>query len=144
MAKVLIVYYSLGGNTRQAAEIVGDAVKTGGHEAVLKNGLEAVLEDLLDCDGLAIGTPDYFSYMAGGLKDFFDRTLYPSRGRVEGKPYFGFVTHGGGGRAVDSIEKIAGSFKFRKAVEPVLIKNRPEGGAVSALKEAVSHLLESL
>jgi len=32
---------------------------------------------------VCFGTPDYFSYMAGMLKDFFDRTFYPTQGRVD-------------------------------------------------------------
>ena len=144
MAKALIVYYSLGGNTREAAEIVRDAVEKAGHSASMKTGLEADVDDLLGCDGIIIGTPDYFSYMAGGLKDFFDRTLYPSNGKTEGKPYFAFVTHGGGGRALASVESIAGSFKFRKAAEPVLVKDRPGPEARRLLEEAAEEFLASL
>ena len=44
--------------------------------------------------------------MAGALKDFFDRTYYPSKGKVSGKPYVCFVSHGGGGKAVASMEKM--------------------------------------
>ncbi|MBN1445736.1 MAG: FprA family A-type flavoprotein [Candidatus Omnitrophica bacterium] len=144
MAKILIVYYSLGGNTKEAAEIVKKAVESTGHKAVMKTGLEADLKDLLECDGIAIGTPDYFSYMAGGLKDFFDRTLYPSRGKVEDKPYFAFVTHGGGGKAIDSVERIAQSFNFKKAAEPVLIKNSPDSKARKLLEETVMKFLAAL
>jgi len=78
MKKILIVYYSLGGNTKSAAEAVAKGCEESGAQVVLKEGLKATEKDLLGCDGLAIGTPDYFSYMAGGLKDFFDRTFYPS------------------------------------------------------------------
>ena len=144
MARILVVFYSLGGNTREAARIIRDSIEAEGHEAVMKTGLEADIEDLLACDGIAIGTPDYFGYMAGGLKDFFDRTLYPSRGKTEGKPYFAFVTHGGGGKAVDSIERIAGSFKFRMATEPVLIKNKPDAGAAASLRKAARQFLVSM
>jgi len=145
MAKnVLIVYYSLGGNTKEAASIVKQAVTDAGHKAVMKTGLEAGLDDLVGCDGIVIGTPDYFSYMAGGLKDFFDRTYYPSRDKVEGKPYFAFVTHGGGGKAVDSVEKVAGSFKFKKAAECVSIQNRPDEKARKLLQDTVKKFLASL
>ncbi len=43
----------------------------------------------------AVGSPDYFSYMAGAVKDFFDRTFYPSQGKVAGKPCVLFVSGGG-------------------------------------------------
>jgi len=48
------------------------------------------------CDAIAIGTSEYFSYMAGGVKDFFDRCFYPTQGKVTGKPCAIFVTHSGG------------------------------------------------
>ncbi len=144
MAKVLIVYYSLGGNTKEAAQIAANVVRKEGHSAELKTGLEAGTADLLDCDGIIIGTPDYFSSMAGGLKDFFDRTLYPSKGKAEDKPYFAFVTHGGGGKASASVERIAQSFKFRKTAEPVLIKGKPDAEARKLLEDAVKKFLVSL
>lgn len=125
MKKVLIVYYTLGGNTEKAAEYIKKGIESAGLKVIMKKGIDAGLNDLLECDGIVIGSPDYFSYMAGGLKDFFDRTYYPSKGKVEGKPYFAFLTHGGGGKAIESIEKIATSFKFKKVMEPVLIKNAP-------------------
>ena len=77
---------------------------------------------------------------AGGLKDFLDRAFYPTQGQVTGRPYAAFVTHGGGGKAVGSIESVAGSFKLRKAAEPVLVKGKPEGEAVEALRALGSKL----
>jgi flavorubredoxin len=130
MGQVLIVYHSLGGNTRAAAQAVAEgAEKVAGTDVVLKEGLKAKEKDLLSCDALAVGTPDYFSYMAGGLKDFFDRTYYPTQDQVSGKPCGIFVTHGGGGKAVDSVEKICRAFKFKMVGKPVMVKNAPDAQA---------------
>ena len=75
MAKVLVVYHSLGGNTRMMAQAIAEGARTvSGATVEVKTGLEAIAEDLLGCDAVALGSPDYFSYIAGGLKDFFDRT----------------------------------------------------------------------
>ena len=90
MAKVLVVYHSLGGNTKKMAEAVAEGAKAAGAQVALKTGLEAGVDDLLNCDAVALGSPDYFSYMAGGLKDFLDRTYYPTQGKVTGKPCNGF------------------------------------------------------
>ena len=136
MAKVLIVYHSLSGNTKAAAQAVAEGVQmVEGAEAVLKDGLEAGTADLLDCKTLAIGTPDYFSYMAGGLKDFFDRTFYPTQGKVDDRPVGVFVTHGGGGKAVESVKSVCRSFKFRQACAPILIKDHPDSAAITRLRE---------
>ena len=134
MAKVLIVFHSQSGNTKAAAEAVAQGAKdVNGTEVVVKEGLQATTEDLLSCDAIAVGTPDYFSYMAGGLKDFFDRTYYPTQKSVTDKPCGIFVTHGGGGRAVDSMKSICGSFKFKLISEPVLVKNAPDAKARAEL-----------
>lgn len=135
MAKVLVVYHSLGGNTKAAADAVAEGVRTGGAEAVVKTGLEAGVDDLMGSGAIAVGTPDYFSYMAGGLKDFFDRTYYPTKGKTDGKPCGVFVTHGGGGKAVESMRSICNSFKFKLAAEPVLVKNKPDNAASDKLRE---------
>lgn len=135
MAKILIVYHSLGGNTEAAAKAVAaGAASVPGTEVVLKKALEAGPEDLLQCDGVAFGSLDAFSYMAGGLKDFFDRTYYPTQGQVTGKPYVAFVTHGGGGRAIQSIEQICQTFNLAKAAESVLVRGRPDAAAEEKLK----------
>ena len=135
MAKVLVVYHSLSGNTKAAAETVAEGVKAGGAVALVKEGLKAGPDDLLACDAIAVGTPDYFSYMAGGLKDFFDRSFYPTQGQVTGKPCGIFVTHGGGGKAVESVKSVCASFKFKLVAEPVIVLNRPDKSAAQKLKE---------
>ena len=119
-----------------AARIVADGVAAvDGVEAVVKTASEATAEDLTGCDAVCIGTPDCFSYMAGMLKDFFDRVFYATRGQVDGKPCGTFVTHGGGGRAVESVDKICKSFKLEQVSEAVLVQNSPDQAASEALRE---------
>ena len=134
MPKVLVVYCSLSGNTKAAAELVAEGARSAGAEVVVKDGAKAQPADLLNCGAVALGSYDAFSYMGGGLKDFFDRAFYPTQNAVTGKPYGAFLTHGGGGKAVASIESIAQSFKFLKVADPVLVKGRPGGQAVADLK----------
>ena len=136
MAQVLVVYYTLGGNTKAAADCVAEGARSvDGCDVVVKSGLEAETEDLLQSDAIAVGTPDYFSYMAGGLKDFFDRTYYPTQGQVSDLPCGIFVTHGGGGKAVESVKSICGSFKFHLVAEPVLVRNAPDEAAAGELRK---------
>jgi len=145
MAKILVVYHSLGGNTEVAAKsVAAGAASVVGTEVVLKKALEADAQDLLQCDGLAVGSLDAFSYMAGGLKDFFDRTFYPTQGQVTNKPYVAFLTHGGGGRAIDSIASVCQSFKFAKVAEPVLVQGRPDAAAEEKLRALGVALVQSV
>jgi flavorubredoxin len=134
MSKVLVVYCSMSGNTKAAAEAIAEGARTAGARVTLKKGADAQPKDLLECDALALGSYDAFSYMGGGLKDFLDRAFYPTQGQVTDKPYAAFLTHGGGGKGIESIESIAQSFKFKKAVKPVLVKGKPEGQAIVDLR----------
>ena len=144
MGKILIVYHSQSGNTKAAAEAVAQgAEQVSGSQVIIKEGLHATVEDLLSCDAIAVGTPDYFSYMAGGLKDFFDRTYYPTQGSVTDKPCGIFVTHGGGGKAVESVKKICTTFKFNIISSPVLVKGRPNSEARAALANLGKILAEA-
>jgi flavodoxin len=134
MGKVLVVYCSMTGNTKAAAEAVAEGATAAGAEVALKNWPEAGPEDLLACGAVALGSYDAFSYMGGGLKDFLDRAFFPTQGQVTDKPYAAFLTHGGGGRAIDSMVSVAGSFKLKAATDPVLVKGLPDDAARAALK----------
>ena len=78
MSKVLVIYCSLSGNTKAAAEAIAEGARSAGAEVVVKGGRDAQPADLLNADAVALGSYDAFSYMGGGLKDFFDRTYYPT------------------------------------------------------------------
>ena len=134
MSKVLIVYCSMSGNTKTAADVIAEGAKAAGAQVTIKEGSVAQPEDLLECDAVALGSYDAFSYMGGGLKDFFDRAFYPTQGQVTDKPYASFLTHGGGGKAIESIESVAQSFKLKKITDAMLIKGKPEGQALADLR----------
>jgi len=129
MTKILIVYHSQTGNTEKMANAVAAGVDSiEGAKAVLKEAAGASVEDLLDCDGLAIGTPENFGYMSGAIKDFFDRTFYPAEGKVFRKPYVVFVSAGNDGTgALASIERIALGYQFKKVYDPVIARASEEG-----------------
>jgi len=128
------------------AQAVAEGAKAvSGTEVSCKKALEANADDLLDCDGVAIGSPDYFGYMAGALKDFFDRTYYPTQGKVTGKPYVAFVTGGGGGRrALNSVESMRDSFKFKQVADPVLAGGRPSQEILEECRELGKALAEAV
>lgn len=84
---------------------------------------EATLDDLLGCSGLIVGTPENFGYMAGMVKDFFDRTYYPAEGRTLGLPYALFISAGNDGRgAVREIDRIAVGYGWKRVAEPVIAR----------------------
>jgi len=80
-------------------------------EIIIKTAEQADQEDLRTASGIAIGTPDYFDYMAGTIKDFFDRTFYAVQSKIRGSltaniPCVFFVSGGtGGGPALKKLKK---------------------------------------
>lgn len=127
MATVLVVYHSMGGNTKAMAEAIAEGARSvSGTQVLVRTGLDAGVEDLLGCDAVALGSPDYFSYIAGGLKDFFDRTYYPVQGKVTGKPYLAFGSAGGPpATVIGCIERIAQAFKLTEAADSVGAAGKP-------------------
>ena len=124
MTTILVVYHSQGGKNAQMASAVVEGINSiEGARAVLKKAGEATLQDLLDCHGIAIGSPEYFGYMAGAIKDFFDRTYEQARGKVFRKPYVIFVNAGNDGTgALKSIERICIGYQFKKVFEPIIAR----------------------
>ena len=136
MAKLLIIYHSQSGNTEAMAKAVYEGALSPGVTASLKKAAEATSNDLLDCDAVVFGTPNYFSYMAGGMKDFFDRSLHAIQGKVDNKPYTAVSSHGGGGRqALDSIDRICNSLKLKKVFDGVVATGKPSSEVLEECKE---------
>ena len=123
---LLLIYGGhAGGRTHAMVDAVKQGVANAGEDVELRAlpALEAGLDDLLWAHGLLIGTPEHFGYMAGAIKDFFDRTFYPAQGRVEGLPYAIFVSAGNDGTgAVSSIERIALGYRWKQCAEPVIVR----------------------
>jgi multimeric flavodoxin WrbA len=136
MATILVIYHSQGGSNRKMAEAVAEGVSSmEGAEARLKDAGEAFLEDLLACDGLIIGSPEYFGYMAGAVKDFFDRTYEQARGKVFRKPYALFVNGGNDGTgACTHIERICIGFQFKKVLDPIIARGEITGDVLDACR----------
>jgi multimeric flavodoxin WrbA len=124
MTRILIVYHSQTGHTKQMADAVCEGAKAiDDVEVVFKKASEATLDDLLACDGLAVGTPENFGYMSGLLKDFFDRTYVGAQDKVFRKPFVVFISAGNDGSgALRAIERIALGYKFKTVFAPVIAK----------------------
>ncbi len=123
---LLLIYAGhAGGRTYAMVEAVKQGVADAGDDVELRAlpALEAGVDDLLWANGLLIGTPEHFGYMAGAIKDFFDRTFYPVQDRVDGLPYAMFVSAGNDGTgAVTSIERIALGYRWKQCAEPLIVK----------------------
>lgn len=124
MKRLLIIYHSQSGSTRNLADAVarGASVEKG-VEVRLLRAMQAGVDDLLWSDAVIFGTPENFGYMSGGLKDFFDRTFYPVEQQQLNLAYACFVSAGNDGTgAVRQIDKIAKGYPLRCVAEPVIVK----------------------
>jgi multimeric flavodoxin WrbA len=115
MAKIVVIYHSQQfGNTKVLAEALAEGVREAGAEVELVNTQErrVTLEKFLSADAVALGTPDYFSYVAGTIKTLFDDLyLWDQAGKaVKGKPAALFFSHGGGGKGKQPFESFARRF----------------------------------
>jgi multimeric flavodoxin WrbA len=137
MIKILIVYHSQTDHTKQMADAVYEGAKAiEGVEVILKKANEATIDDLLTCDGLAIGTPENFGYMSGMVKDFFDRTYGDAQDKVFRKPYVVFISAGNDGSgALRAIERIALGYKLKNVFTPVIAKGEITEEALEKCRE---------
>ncbi|MBX2837512.1 MAG: NAD(P)H-dependent oxidoreductase [Gammaproteobacteria bacterium] len=121
---LLIVCNTPSPNTRALAEA---SVEGANHDeitnvaVVFKQPLEAVAEDVLNADGILVGTTENFGYMSGLIKDFFERIYYPCLEKTQGKPCAVYIRAGLDGTGTQvAIEKIITGLRW-KSVQPALI-----------------------
>ncbi len=92
--KILVLYYSKGGNTRRLAEAIAEGVaRVEGATPILKKTDEVAKEDFVEAAGIIAGSPVYFGTMAAQLKCVFD-DFVGIRKKMENKVGAAFATAG--------------------------------------------------
>ena len=128
MPKVAVIYYSKTGNTEKLAELVAEGCReVPGVEVEMIRLPESEVAAVLAADALAIGSPDYFSYMAGHVKTFYDDAL-AHKEALSGKPYVALGTHGGGARVLESLERLSQSLGLKQAAPGMMCQGAPGPG----------------
>ena len=134
MARIIVLYSTLGGNTRAAAEHVAAGARlVPAAEVTLMDAAALDMAALEAADGLAIGSPNYYSYPSGLIKHFFDLAL--GRAPLKGKRFVAFSTHGGGGGVSAIVEKLAQSAGMKAVAPPVDAAGAPKGDEVKAFRK---------
>ena len=120
MTTILVLYYSKNGRTKKLASKIASGIEQAGAKAILRTVPEITAKtnipsqplvpnqgdiyvsknDLLQCDGLALGSPTHFGNMAAPLKYFIDSlTDIWLKGALVDKPACVFTSsssmHGG-------------------------------------------------
>jgi NAD(P)H dehydrogenase (quinone) len=95
-ARVLVLYYSEGGHTKTMAELVAEGAKSlPATEVRLLSVDEATADDVVWCDGIAVGSPTQMGTVAWPMKKFWDVTAQPLWPKIEGKIGCAFSSSGG-------------------------------------------------
>lgn len=84
MAKILVIYFSKTGNTGKMAQIVAQGAQEEKVDVELKDVGKIHAEDLLNTDGIIIGSPTYYGLPAAPIKKLLDESV-EYHGELEGK-----------------------------------------------------------
>ncbi|MFH1766365.1 MAG: flavodoxin family protein [Gemmatimonadota bacterium] len=118
MARILIIYQSKTGNTRAMAEAVEAGVRKEGVEVIKKKIEDAHVDDLLETDGVIIGSPTYFAATTAEIKRFVDDSIKHFK-KLEGKVGAAFASAGGvGGGGETAILDILRAFLVHGMIVP--------------------------
>jgi len=150
MIKALVLYHSQEfGNTGAMAEAIAEGLRAAGCEVDSFNTNEGRFDvtrfPQYDC--AAFGSPDYYSYIAGGMKVFMDdhyiHDVRKGLKGLKGKPYVLFYSHGGGGKVRDAMLNI---FKrVGKLVgEPVGSRGRPSPEVLEKCRDLGKALAQAI
>lgn len=83
--KVVVIYYSRGGTTKKMAEIIhGELKKSKDIEADIFSVENFKAIQLLDYDGIIIGSPTYYGTLAFQIKKLLDESV-SLHGKLDGK-----------------------------------------------------------
>jgi multimeric flavodoxin WrbA len=136
--RLLVVHHTPSPNLQAVLEAVKEGVALVEEvEAVYRPALSAGAADLLEADGVLLGTPANIGYMSGALKHFFDTVYYPCLDATVGLPY-GVYVHGNDDTAgaLTAIATITGALRWKRVAAPLSLI----GAAGSAELEATREL----
>jgi NAD(P)H dehydrogenase (quinone) len=96
LARILVMYFSRGGHTKLMAGLVAEGARSVPlTEVRLKNVDEATADDLVWCDGIAVGSPTHMGSIAWEMKRWWDETAQPLWQKIDGRIGCAFTSSGG-------------------------------------------------
>jgi multimeric flavodoxin WrbA len=130
------------------AEAVAEGLREAGCEVDVFNTNDGRFDitQFPEYDCAAFGSPDYYSYVAGNLKQFMDdhyiADVRKAMKGLKGKPYVLFYSHGGGGRVINAMRSIFGRVGTLVG-EPVASRGYPSPRVLEECKLLGQRLVES-
>ena len=116
-----------------------------GVEVVSRAALTASAVDVLEADGILLGTPANIGYMSGALKHFFDGVYYPVLQERSGLPYALWV-HGNDDTAgaMTAIGRITGGMRWKQVAAPLSLIGPPGPADLEAGRELAATVAVNL
>src|SRR5919112_2364446 len=146
MPRLLVVHHP----PSPAMQALLEALREGaalaeGVELEVRPALSAGAADLLEADGVLLGTPANIGYMSGALKHFFDTVYYPCLDATVGLPY-GVYVHGGDDTAgaLSAIQRITGALRWKQVAAPLSLTGPPSAEDLEACRELAATVAISL
>jgi len=139
VSKILIVYYSRSGNTKEMAESIAKGARAVGNvEVVVKTVQDAEVDELLEAGAVIIGSPTYYGSMASEIKRFIDDSIR-LHGKLEGKVGGAFSSSGAmGGGNETTVMCILGSLLIHGMIVQGSSKGAHYGPVAVGKPDAVS------
>ena len=98
MNRILVLYDSASGNTEKMAHLIAEgAQRISETEVRIKSVDKATADDVVWCEGLAVGSPTNMGILSWKMKRFWDETMADQWMKVDGKIACAFSTAGGFG-----------------------------------------------
>jgi NAD(P)H dehydrogenase (quinone) len=100
--KILVLFDSKTGNVGEMARLVAEgAASLEGAEVRLKSVEEATADDVVWCEGIAVGSPTNMGILSWRMKRFWDETVGPHWMQLDGRIGCAFSSAGGWGGGME-------------------------------------------
>jgi NAD(P)H dehydrogenase (quinone) len=121
--KIIIIYYSRSGNTEKMAQAVREGVEKEGVPVTCKRVEKVKVRELLQYDGIIIGSPTYYGSMAYQIKKLLDESVQ-FHGELAGKVggAFSSAANIGGGNETTILDILKGLL-----IHGMIVQGAPQG-----------------
>jgi NAD(P)H dehydrogenase (quinone) len=107
MADVLVLYHSRTGRTAAMAQGISEALRAEGLKVLCQKVEDTAVEQLLDVDGVIVGSPTYYGTMAAEVKRFLDESI-TYHTKLDGKVGAAFASAGSTGQETTVVSILQG------------------------------------
>ncbi|MBY6205674.1 flavodoxin family protein [Halomonas denitrificans] len=138
-SRLLVIGHDPSPNLQRLCEAVVSGARDDSIERVevrFVRPLDAVADDVLDSQAVILVTPENLGYMAGALKDFFDRCFYELLERTDALPCAVLIRAGKDGTGTRrAIESICGGLNWKRVQAPVICRGEWDESFVRSARE---------